>query len=79
MSTLIADIDLPKKLAKVTEPVDILDVSGRKLGRFLPEQTMGAEPLVPWDPSITREELDRRAAEAGGMTLAEFWQKMGQK
>lgn len=73
MSELIADADLSSKLARVTEPVDIIDTSGRKLGRYVPE------PLVPWDPSITKEELDRRAAEPGGMPLAEFWRRIGQK
>jgi hypothetical protein len=33
------------------------------------------EPLVPWNPAITKAELDRRAAEPGGMALAEFWQR----
>jgi len=36
------------------------------LGEFSPE------PLVPWNQTITREELDRRADTPGGMILAEF-------
>lgn len=33
------------------------------------------QPLVPWNPAITKAELDRRAAEPGGMALAEFWKR----
>lgn len=34
------------------------------------------KPLVPWNPAITKAELDRRAAEPGGMALAEFWKRI---
>ena len=33
-------------------------------------------PICPWEPNLTEEELQRRSQE-GGMTLAEFWKKMG--
>ena len=77
MSTIVADATLPAKLAVLTEPVEIVDETGHKLGRYLPEP-IAAEPIVPWDPSITLEELDRRANEPDdGETLAEFWTRMG--
>lgn len=75
MSTIIADATLPAKLAALTEPTEIVNEQGRKLGRYIPEAA-ALEPLVPWDPSITREELDRRAEEPGS-SLAEFWKRMG--
>lgn len=53
--------------------VELRDPTGTVLAKVIPEN----EPLVPWEPTITREELDRRAAEPGGTTLAEFWKKMG--
>lgn len=34
------------------------------------------EPICPWNPELTREEIDRRVAE-GGTSLADFWKKMG--
>lgn len=44
-------------------PVEFRDETGEVVGRFLPAQKPNpAEPLVPWDPSITREEIDRRLA-----------------
>jgi hypothetical protein len=76
MPTVVADAALPAKLASLTEPTDILDETGRKLGRFTPEPA-AAEPLVPWDPSITQEELDRRHRAARGRTLAEVLQRLG--
>lgn len=55
------------------QTVDFVDEDGRKLGEFQPG------PLVPWNPALTREELDRRANSPGGVTLAEFWAGMGAK
>lgn len=44
--------------------------SGRRLA------TLAPEPLCPWDPTLTREEIQRRIAE-GGMSLSEFRKQMG--
>ena len=63
MSQLIADASLPAKLASVTEVVEIVDPSGRKLGKFTPESV--AEPLCPWEPTLTKEEIERRLQEPG--------------
>jgi hypothetical protein len=49
------------------------EATGRRVATVTPDP----ESLVPWDPTITKEELDRRAAGPGGMTLAEFWKQMG--
>lgn len=49
------------------------DTSGRKLGAVSPE------PICPWEPGLTKEEIRRRIGEPGGMPLAEFLQKMGLK
>ncbi len=40
--------------------------TGRRIGSVTPE------PLCPWDPTLTREEIQRRIEEPAGMTLAEF-------
>ena len=71
MTQLVADAQLPAKLEQVTGEVEIVNTSGRRLGRFIPAETP-PEPLIPWDPSITQEELDRRAQEPGGRSLAEI-------
>ncbi len=72
VSELIISDELSAVLERATGPVELRSKSGRRLGQFTPE------PLVPWDPSITREELDRRANEPGS-TLAEFWKRLGRK
>ena len=63
MGQLVVDAAMRAKLVQVTERVEVRDESGAVLGDFIPKTA--AEPLVPWDPSITREELDRRAREPG--------------
>ena len=75
MSELTIPDELANVLERATGPVEFRATSGRKLGRFIPEPA--AEPPVPWDPSITREDLDRRANEESGGPLAEFWKRMG--
>jgi hypothetical protein len=39
--------------------------------------TLTPEPICPWEPNLTREEIERRMAEPGGMTLAEFRKQAG--
>lgn len=53
--------------------LDVVNDAGRVLASLRPE----AEPLVPWEPTVSKAELDRRAAEPGGMPLDEFWKQMG--
>jgi hypothetical protein len=77
MSQIIIPDEVQTLLAQATGPVDLLDLRGKKVGRYIPDSC--SEPLVPWDPSITREELDRRANAPGGRSLAEIWQRLGVK
>ena len=39
--------------------------------------TLTPESLCPWEPGLTHDEAQRRIAEPGGMTLAEFRKRMG--
>ena len=71
MSTIVADATLPAKLAVLTEPVEIVDETGRKLGRYLPE------PLCPRDPHLTVEEADCIADESTEFTLDEILRELG--
>jgi hypothetical protein len=45
--------------------------TGRRIGTLTPDA------LCPWEPDLTREEIQRRIDEPGGMTLAEFRKRMG--
>lgn len=72
--------DLEKLLPGIREKgqnVEICDESGRSLAKIYPHGEPAAnEPLVPWDPTITREELDRRAAEPS-FTFEEVKKRLG--
>lgn len=58
-------------------PIEFRDDSGEVVGRFLPVQKpTPADPLVPWDPTMTREDLDRIAAEPG-FTFEEVKKRLG--
>ncbi len=73
----IADTDLLTRILLSGVPVEFRSELGTKLGSFKPEvQKSPTLPLVPWDPSITREELDRRTAE-GGISFEEVKARLG--
>jgi len=75
MPTVVADATLPAKLATLTEPAEIVDEHGRKLGRYIPEPA-AADPPIPWEPGVTREEIDRRVRDSRGRTLADIWKRL---
>ena len=61
------------------EPVELKNDAVRTIGQFRPNvQTIPATPLVPWDPTITREDLDRMSAE-GGIPFEEVKARLGWK
>ncbi len=72
--------DLEKLLPEIRangKNVEIRDENGFSMAKILPNAELDPnEPLVPWDPTITREELDRRAAEPG-MTFEEVRKRLG--
>jgi hypothetical protein len=71
MSQLVVDAHIRERLERVREAVDLVDETGRKLGRFTPE------PLCPWDPSLTHDEIDRLIRESKGTTLADIKKRLG--
>jgi hypothetical protein len=76
MSELIIPDELGAALERATGPVELRTQSGRKLGRYTPEPA-GEEPLIPWEPGVTGEEIDRRVRESKGRTLADIWKRLG--
>ena len=76
MSQLVADANLSANLTGLTNAVDIVDASGRKLGRYLPERA-AAEPFCPWEPTLTPEDAARIADEPGAGPLADVWKRLG--
>ncbi|MBX9583238.1 MAG: hypothetical protein K2X87_23285 [Gemmataceae bacterium] len=79
MSIDVTDPQTAAALAATTAPAEVRGPDGRVLGRFVPAKPPAPdEPLVPWDPTITREELDRRLAEPG-LTIDEVRERLGWK
>jgi hypothetical protein len=72
---VVADAALREKLIGLTGPADILDESGRKLGRFTPEPA-ATEPLCPWEPTLTEEEIERRIRESKGRSWADIRERL---
>jgi hypothetical protein len=73
MKQLVINGTLQSKLAKVKKPVELVNAKGHRLGTFTPE------PLCPWDPSMTPDDVDRIANEPGACTLEEIWKRLGVK
>lgn len=79
MSIDVTDPATAAKLAAADGPVEVRAADGRVLGRFTPVKPLApGEPLVPWDPSITQEEIDRRLA-GPGLTIDEVRERLGWK
>lgn len=70
----VAWVDAEKLFAEVApkQPIEFRDENGRVLATTVP----GAEPLIPWEPEVTQEELDRRMAEPG-LTFEEVKKRLG--
>jgi len=50
----------------VTSAIEFRDDAGTLLGRYVPERnSTPSEPLIPWDPSITRADIERIKKEPG--------------
>ena len=64
MPVVVLDQQATERLQAVTDRVEVRDANGRFLGLFTPFSAL--------IPPMSREELDRRAAEPGGRPLADI-------
>jgi hypothetical protein len=74
MSVTITDPALVAALTAGPRSVELRDATGRVIGTLAVRDPN--EPLVPWDPSITAEELDRRA-NGPGLSFEEMRKRLG--
>jgi hypothetical protein len=65
------------QVSALPEPTPLLDSQGHMIGTFVPVITPRYSPNGVCNSPISDEELERNRQETGGMTLAEFWKKMG--
>lgn len=70
MVNIIVDDDLLAKLGDLKSPVTLQDASGRVLAYLTPAVDRSIYDEL--DPGISDEELARRSAAGGGMTLSEL-------
>ena len=57
--------------------VELHDEAGRSVAKLCPERdAKPGEPLVPWEPDVTQEELDRRTSEPS-FTFEEVKKRLG--
>ena len=73
VGSLEQNSDVMRSLVESGQSFEFRSESGRGLGIFQPSK----EPICPWEPDMTDEDFDRRVAEGGGISLAEFWKTMG--
>ncbi|MHB1423795.1 MAG: hypothetical protein ACYC3I_11490 [Gemmataceae bacterium] len=59
MMQIIVDAALSSHLHSVNQPVELCDVSGQVLGKFVP--LINLAEWEPLSPDVSEEELDRRA------------------
>src|SRR5437899_478771 len=78
VGTVEQDPQLLARLIESGEPVEFRTDTGRNLGKVVLDSGR-VEPICPWEPDLTEEEIERQIQEPGGMTLAEFWRQMGVK
>lgn len=70
MTEIVIDAETQSKLLNLQEPLELRDESGRILAYVTPaeDRSIYQELVCP----TSEEELDRRAREGGGRTLAEI-------
>jgi hypothetical protein len=77
MSKVILDDDLRAKLNGLNETVPVCEPTGETVGHFVPHEQYMKMMYALAKTQVPLEELKRRAAEPGGMKLADFWKKIG--
>ncbi|HKD36434.1 MAG TPA: hypothetical protein VKB78_06525 [Pirellulales bacterium] len=70
MNRIVVDQSLTNQLRGIAEPCPIFDPEGNKLGLFQPEVDRSVYDDL--QPSVTDEELDRRARAGGFRKLSEI-------
>jgi hypothetical protein len=73
VGTLNDNTDLLQKLVEAGETVEFRTDGGKQLGSYRPK----AEPICPWEPDLTKEEIDRRVRESKRSSLDEILKRLG--
>ena len=77
MSKIILDAELKAKLNGLDKTMEVEDTNGRLVGQFVP-QAEYMKLLYAWAKTlVTDEELNRAAAQTGGLPLTEVLKRLG--
>ena len=76
LQTTVSD-ELATLLYSLDENTELMDARGRRIGTFMPTMMPRYSRRGVCNSPISDEELERRKSEPDGITLAEFWKKMG--
>ena len=75
MNRIAVDSVAASQLQGLILPVEIVDETGKTLGRFIPSREVLERDQCPYTP----EELEEMRNEPGGCTLEELWKSLGVK
>jgi hypothetical protein len=78
MTRITYDATLAEKLLNLSQPLEICDEAGSVLAKVSP--VFNPDEYEPWEPQITKEELDRRMQNAVWLTTEEalaYLEKLG--
>jgi len=75
MNRITVHDPLNTELARLAEPAEVVDETGRRLGHFVP----ALATMDSGDCPYSGEELERMRREEGGHPLGEIWKSLGAK
>jgi len=78
MGTITLDPVLRAKLNGLNEQLEICDETGKPVGMYLPLEDYKKLLYRGVEIPFSEEEIERRRKQKGGISLAEFWKRMGQ-
>jgi hypothetical protein len=71
MTALVADATLPNRLKTLTEPVEVVDETGRTLGYFQPDGIAPPGTAAARSPNTDEQLRELRKQRDGGLPLSE--------
>jgi hypothetical protein len=76
MMAVVVDPAMQAKFDRITQPIELRDASGRRLGYFVPQIVFDPALYASVKSPIDEAELRRRYDEAGGYSLAEILKEL---
>lgn len=76
VGTVEQDPQLLARLIESGEPVEFRTDTGKNLGMVVRDGGR-AGPICPWEPDLTREEIDRRCRESKRSSLSDILKRLG--